>query len=533
MKTLRFFLLDKRFFCLLLGLLMFRTLSSRGQVTWGQITNGLVDYYPLNTILPGNVTPDLINRRDLAMVNMTSNNIVGGNHPGIEPAGLVMNLTQSPGPTVMYYQSFGQNPLDGSGDFLPFINQRGATMNFWIKGPVPATTDLRVFAEGTDNGDNNPLFSLSDQPSVSKAGLGLYLRLNFPTTDPNGVTNNQFADGTYQLPAYYYEWSQSSLYTTNILFDNNWHMFTMEIETNGDVHVFVDGNYDPGNPGADLIGQTNLDNEGNRAITPPLAVTNFYYTTNLYPLVNPPASNPPPNGFVRWMVPGLNQAGAFTAFGGVDRNGGIIAGVPCELSDIAFWNRTLTTSEIQWVMNNGLSGYGTNAATWTGTVSFVTTRNVTYADYSWLLLGPLCEDLVNTGPLIRTNNTFWYDFDLTMAIGGPCPQIIVHETTPVDLGTLAPGIYTLITTSWGEPVMTNTFTIAPVLQANGFDTNGYFQIQMFSGVTNVNYVLQYSTDLVNWTSLSTNTVSTNTVGAALTDYYPVLPGIRFYRVLCQ
>jgi hypothetical protein len=181
-------------------------------------------------------------------------------------------------------------------------------------------------------------------------------------------------------------------------------------------------------------------------------------------------------------------------------------------------------------MTNGLY-LGNVKVTWTGTPSIATTNNVTYVEYSWSLSG--CEDLVSTGPLMRNGNTFSYDFDVMNTIAGGCPLIIVYETTTVALGTLAPGVYTLITTSWGAPVMTNTFTVAPVLQPNGFDTNGYFQIQMSSGVTNVNYVLQCSTDFVNWISLSTNAVSTNTVGVALTDFYPVLPGICFYRVLCQ
>ena len=332
--------------------------TSPAQVTFQQITNGLIDYYPLTTINPGGMTtPDLVSRRDMVLINMTSNNIVSDTHPGIL-SNYVFNFTQSGGATLVVYQSIGQDPLDGSGDFLPFINQRGATMNFWIKGPVPAAQDLRVMAECADNGDNQPFFSLSDQPST-RLGLGTFLRLNVVTNDPNGISVNQLPDGTYQLPAYYYEWTQSTLYTTNTIFDNNWHMFTMEIASNGDVHVFVDGSYDPGNQSA-----SSLDHEGNPAITPPLDVTNLYYTTNNYPLVNPATNNPPPNGYVRWMIPGLNQAGAFTAFGGFDRNGGTGSGPAIKLSDIAFWNRILTTNEIRFLTNGfGAVPINTNVMT--------------------------------------------------------------------------------------------------------------------------------------------------------------------------
>jgi hypothetical protein len=260
------------------------------------------------------------------------------------------NFTQSGGPTVIYYQSTGQNPLDGSGDFLPFINQRGATMNFWVKGSLPAG-DLRVMAECADTGDNSPFFSLSTQPlGRNYNGLGYFLRLDPTNADTNGVFLNQLPDGTYQTPAYYTEWSQLSQYTTNVLFDNNWHMITTEIETNGDVHVFVDGNYDPGNQST-----ATTDHEGNAAIVLPIDVTNTYYVTNTYPFSIPPTNSPPPDGYVHWMIPGLNVTGAFTTFGGYVRNGNANGGPPCQMSDIAFWNRVLSPDEIKFLMTNGIS----------------------------------------------------------------------------------------------------------------------------------------------------------------------------------
>jgi hypothetical protein len=93
---------------------------------------------------------------------------------------------------------------------------------------------------------------------------------------------------------------------------------------------------------------------------------------------------------------------------------------------------------------------------------------------------------------------------------------------------LAPGTYTLTTTSWNVPIATNTFiipTTSLVLQPIGFAADGSFQIQLLNGVTNVSYVMQCSTNFVNWTSLSTNSV-----GPPLRDTAPVLPGPRYYRV---
>jgi hypothetical protein len=343
-----------------LAVLVAFTTTSRAQVTFQQITNGLVDYYPLTTVdYFGVTTPDLVNLRDMTLYGMGRTNIVAGSHPGIE-SNYVMNFSQSGGPTVIYYQSTGQNPLDGSGDFLPFINQRNATMNFWIKGNLPAGTDQRIMAECAQNGEMGPFFSLSDQPApyLSSDGnrrLGYFIRENTTTNDPNGVTVNLMPDGTFQTPSFYYFSSQTSQYTSSNIFDGNWHMMTTVIGANGDIHCFVDGGYDPGNQSP-----ATTDNEGNPAIVPPIAVTNTYYVTNTYPFSNPPTNNPPPGGYVHWMIPSLNVAGAATAFGGYYRNGSIAGGPPIQLSDIGYWNRTLSQAEIQFVMTNGLAGVTRN-----------------------------------------------------------------------------------------------------------------------------------------------------------------------------
>jgi hypothetical protein len=159
-------------------------------------------------------------------------------------------------------------------------------------------------------------------------------------------------------------------------------------------------------------------------------------------------------------------------------------------------------------------------------VSVVTTGGIPYAQYKWYLGGWEREDSI--GPLIRNGSNFSYNFDIEGETGLPYPMYILIENTTVVLGNLAPGTYTLTTTSWNAPVATNTFTVptnSPVLQPIGFAADGSFQIQLLNGVTNVSYVLQCSTNYVNWTSLSTNSV-----GQPLRDPSPVLPGSRFYRV---
>jgi hypothetical protein len=177
---------------------------------------------------------------------------------------------------------------------------------------------------------------------------------------------------------------------------------------------------------------------------------------------------------------------------------------------------------------------GETNVTWQGTVNLVTITNVTYAEYTWMLFGCDCESVFSTGPLIHNGSNFQFNFDLQEATGPvACPQFIARVTTTAVLGTLAPGEYTLTTTSWGTPVATNTFTIpiictpplTPVLCPIGFRTNGCFEIQMSNCDSNQSYVLQCSTNLVDWTLLSTNSG-----GPPLMDPSPVSPGPHFYRV---
>jgi hypothetical protein len=116
----------------------------------------------------------------------------------------------------------------------------------------------------------------------------------------------------------------------------------------------VDASYDPGNQST-----ATTDNEGNPAIVPSIAVTNTYYNTNSYP-ANGETNNQTPGFYVHWMIPELNLAGAATAFGGFARNGFLGTGPAIQLSDIGYWDRTLSQAEIQFVMTNGVAGVPLN-----------------------------------------------------------------------------------------------------------------------------------------------------------------------------
>jgi hypothetical protein len=78
---------------------------------------------------------------------------------------------------------------------------------------------------------------------------------------------------------------------------------------------------------------------------------------------------------------------------------------------------------------------------------------------------------------------------------------------------------------------TALFFITPVqFTAANFATNRQFQLG-FQGVTGSNYVLQASTNLQNWTAISTNTATTNTF--YLFDPEATNFPQRYYRVLQQ
>ena len=74
------------------------------------------------------------------------------------------------------------------------------------------------------------------------------------------------------------------------------------------------------------------------------------------------------------------------------------------------------------------------------------------------------------------------------------------------------------------------FFVQPVRFLSEYFTNGIFQLQ-FIGVAGSNYVLQTSTDLVNWTPMATNPATTN--GIIFMDSKSSNYPTRFYRAIQQ
>lgn len=161
-----------------------------------------------------------------------------------------------------------------------------------------------------------------------------------------------------------------------------------------------------------------------------------------------------------------------------------------------------------------------------GPTNIITAGSLTYAQYAWTMAG--CMELFSEGPVIAADDQLSFDFSIGFESGVPCPQFVFADGATAVLGALAPGDYTLTTTSWAVPVATNRFTVprlaVPTLQPGGFAADGSFQLRL-NGVSTVNYILQRSTDLVAWTTLSTNAV-----GAPLRDPAPVVAGRGYYRV---
>jgi hypothetical protein len=542
MKTARSSLRNSGLFTLLLSLLAFQAVPIQGQVTHQQIINGLVDYYPLDTVLAGNTTPDLISRRDMVVVNMTSNNIVPANHAGIDSSSKCFNFTQSGSPTVIYYATTGQNPFDGSGDFLPFINQRGATMNFWVIAANNLSgSEQRVMGECAQDGNNNPFFSIS---SLEKAAIGtnasFLLRDVAVATDPNGVSCYPMSDGTYEDPVINYLWYQGYNDTTNAVFDNTWHMLTMEIGTNGDMHVYVDGKYDQGDQLG--IGAPWTDNEGNLTVAPPMPMTNSYYNTNIYPnLTLLPAGTNTAGQYVRWVMPDLCNSGV-TTFGGYVRNGSINGGVVSQMSDIAFWNRVLSPAEIAFVMTNGVGicegeYYCSSCQPWP--ISFSANPSTIHPGESvmlqWhiqaattkpiisLLLDPAIGEVTNVTDLITGNGS---------------TNLPVSTSTAFSLGLTYrnscgyPEQYggSVFTTVTVIPLIFSSMSYLPS-DSNNADNPSFSLV--WNSVSNHTYTVQRKLNLSDptWTTL-TNDLPSGGGSTSFTDYMLGSGSTAFYRVTC-
>ncbi|HWY78348.1 MAG TPA: chitobiase/beta-hexosaminidase C-terminal domain-containing protein, partial [Verrucomicrobiae bacterium] len=141
-----------------------------------------------------------------------------------------------------------------------------------------------------------------------------------------------------------------------------------------------------------------------------------------------------------------------------------------------------------------------------------------------IFAGPLNVTLQST----NSNAALYYTLDGTL----PTTNSFLYFA-PFTLTNTAIVTANAIWTGFNNSIASSArFTIGSplIFTSEGFASNGQFQLGL-SGVPGNKYVLQASTNLVNWTALSTNTASTNLLN--LSDPGATNFPRRFYRVLQQ
>jgi hypothetical protein len=171
------------------------------------ITNGLVAYWPLDTVI-GSKTPDVVSGYDMTLVNMTAaNNLVAGKW------GKAMKFDNASHTLLQR--------IDNPGEDLPLYNKPNFSISLWVNGD-PDQTDRRVWSEGS-TGSNNPLFNLGTPHTGSGGTVDSYIRTDTGST----------GDHTY---------------STATAFDDTWHNIVYVQEQSGGVTnaaLYVDGVLDP------------------------------------------------------------------------------------------------------------------------------------------------------------------------------------------------------------------------------------------------------------------------------------------------
>jgi hypothetical protein len=161
-------------------------------------------------------------------------------------------------------------------------------------------------------------------------------------------------------------------------------------------------------------------------------------------------------------------------------------------------------------------------------ISAVTTGGITYAQYSTTLTNDAFQFL-GAGPLARSGANFAQDFRFEW-FTGPAQPVTNQIADATPLGHLPGGNYTFATESWGLPLGTNFFTVStnadPTLAGLAGGNGGAFQMNV-AGISNATYVVEASTNLTDWTLISTNRGAPYTFSDPAGGDYEQ----RFYRVL--
>jgi hypothetical protein len=161
-------------------------------------------------------------------------------------------------------------------------------------------------------------------------------------------------------------------------------------------------------------------------------------------------------------------------------------------------------------------------------ITITSVGGITYAQYT-ITLPDSCHRLAGIDPLVKVGRDFSRDFKIERRIGVACLTVITTESGAFVLGKLAPDSYTFTANSRGKAIVSVPFTVPtnaePTLTPLGLSENRQFQFR-FAGVFGVNYVLEATTNLVDWTAIATNPVLDVFVDEQSTNYLS-----RFYRLL--
>lgn len=188
------------------------TTSSVAKVTIGSfaapnITNGLVAYWPLDTVI-GSKTPDLVSGFDMTLVNMTAaNNVVSGKW------GNAMKFDNASHTLLQR--------IDNPGEALPIYKSPDFSISMWVNGAANQT-DRRIWSEGSTT-SNNQLFNLGTAHTGADGTLDSYIR-----TDTGATADHK--------------------YTTALVFDDTWHQIVYVQRQAGTAvssSLYINGVLDP------------------------------------------------------------------------------------------------------------------------------------------------------------------------------------------------------------------------------------------------------------------------------------------------
>ncbi|HEY3862676.1 MAG TPA: hypothetical protein VGO59_12395 [Verrucomicrobiae bacterium] len=279
------------------------------------LTNSLIAFWPMNSIT-GSTTPDVVGGYNFTLSGSS----------GKLPVLVAASIAKNPSVTNCFLFNTTNNQslfyLGQATDLLPINKNIAFTVNFWVNANATNNpNNVYVFAEDNDaNGgifpaSSNPLWVAGMDSGGFTATTDPYMR--FLLRDSSGIGDGGIAEAPAITVA------QGNNSTTNAVFDGNWHMVTLEEDTNFDYFVFVDGQLDNGQGIANYLGQ-------------PAALSSR------------PGTNTLTGGPWSWDVD-------CTSIGALSRSTPGANGINGMVSQVSMWTRTLETNEVGSLFSNGLA----------------------------------------------------------------------------------------------------------------------------------------------------------------------------------